>query len=683
MSDSGPERREGGPDTGSRSSDAQRIRDHLGGVAAAHRAHLDALATAEQRYLELRTVTASPVTASGAGPGTSDLQVQSPGPVRVDPPAVECTRRDFDARSLRALWQGRVLDCFGPGFEWAETHTRTPRIGTGKSLLLARVIDFDVAGGPLGHGHIRAVLATDDWTSHQGDGAGPANPAAWFLEAADQAMAIYLTATGFTLRRDGWRFESIEDGVESGRLAVPLQPLRGDVVCELLVEELHAEPIPLIRATVIGSAGGQPVFRIEGRALRLAPDWPLDTLPHLRPEVRGDRAVARVGDLPIDERAVLALALGRPSDGLGELYRPFDGSRRAPRLPAPPYTCISRITRVDGPAGEVVPGMVVEAELDIPPNAWYFGEGGIGAMPFCLLLEAALQPTGWLACYGGVATSAPEDLHFRNLDGCCIVHGEVRPRADTQHLRTVVRLTRIARSGGAVIVSFQFATDLDGDSIMSGETVSGFFTAAALAEQRGLPHGAAAGTWPSEPTPGTALDEAATASPARGRLRMLDRVTGYWPEGGRHGLGRLRAERRVRPDDWYFKAHFFQDPVQPGSLGLEAMLQLVQSLALRRGLHQGMAAPRFEAMALGQELEWKYRGQVLPSSDLVTVDVEITALTSDDAGALVTAAGRLWVDGVCIYEASGLGVRLVEADRELRSPEPSGPKAQQVAEDWG
>jgi 3-hydroxymyristoyl/3-hydroxydecanoyl-(acyl carrier protein) dehydratase len=37
------------------------------------------------------------------------------------------------------------------------------------------------------------------------------------------------------------------------------------------------------------------------------------------------------------------------------------------------------------------------------------------------------------------------------------------------------------------------------------------------------------------------------------------------------GLGWLRAEKDVDAGDWYFKAHFFQDPVQPGSLGVQAM----------------------------------------------------------------------------------------------------------------
>src|SRR4029077_17038434 len=99
------------------------------------------------------------------------------------------------------------------------------------------------------------------------------------------------------------------------------------------------------------------------------------------------------------------------------------------------------------------------------------------------------------------------------------------------------------------------------------------------------------------------VDVDLTARPARyfageprlagDRLLMIDRVTGYWPHAGTAGLGRLRATKRVDAGDWFFKAHFFQDPVQPGSLGLQAMEQLLHLFMLRNGMGAGMGRPRF------------------------------------------------------------------------------------------
>ena len=143
---------------------------------------------------------------------------------------------------------------------------------------------------------------------------------------------------------------------------------------------------------------------------------------------------------------------------------------------------------------------------------------------------------------------------------------------------------------------------------------------------------------------------------------MLDRITGRWrtgPQSGQAGLGRLRAEKDVSASQWFFQAHFYQDPVQPGSLGIEALLQAVQALAIELDLGQGITSPHFETQAVGVPMRWKYRGQVIPDNEVVVVDVEITEVKREAQATLVVAEGSLWVDGKRIYEAQGLGVRMV------------------------
>ena len=71
--------------------------------------------------------------------------------------------------------------------------------------------------------------------------------------------------------------------------------------------------------------------------------------------------------------------------------------------------------------------------------------------------------------------------------------------------------------------------------------------------------------------PADAVVEPRRTRLAQGRLRMVDQITGWWPQGGEAGLGLARGRQEVDPESWYFKAHFFQDPVQPGSLGVEAL----------------------------------------------------------------------------------------------------------------
>ena len=56
-------------------------------------------------------------------------------------------------------------------------------------------------------------------------------------------------------------------------------------------------------------------------------------------------------------------------------------------------------------------------------------------------------------------------------------------------------------------------------------------------------------------------------------MRMVDEITLYDPDGGPNGLGFIEGIANVKQEAWFFKAHFFEDPVWPGSLGLESFMQ--------------------------------------------------------------------------------------------------------------
>jgi len=311
----------------------------------------------------------------------------------------------------------------------------------------------------------------------------------------------------------------------------------------------------------------------------------------------------------------------------------------------------------------------VTAEYEVPLSAWYFEQNGAPTMPFAILMEAAFQPCGWLAMYVGSVLGSETDLLFRNLDGTGTVLREVGP--GTPALRTRVRLREISRFGDVILESFSARCAVaggpaDGAPVLEMETVFGFFPRAAFAEQAGLPPTADERARLLEPCAfGVDLQArperycAGTARLGGPMLLALDRVTGYWPEGGRAGLGRVRAEKDVDPGEWFFRAHFFQDPVQPGSLGVEAMCQLLQWYLIERGAAASLARPRFEPIMVRRPVTWRYRGQVVPADRLVTVELEITGAGEDATGRHAIADGWLWVDGRRIYGVSGLGMRVV------------------------
>jgi 3-hydroxymyristoyl/3-hydroxydecanoyl-(acyl carrier protein) dehydratase len=130
----------------------------------------------------------------------------------------------------------------------------------------------------------------------------------------------------------------------------------------------------------------------------------------------------------------------------------------------------------------------------------------------------------------------------------------------------------------------------------------------------------------------------------------------FVPDGGPAGLGLLRAGKEVNPQEWFFKAHFHQDPVWPGSLGLEALVQLLKVAAQRR-----WPGERFEAMRGGPH-HWTYRGQVIPGSRRVTVQAEITGVSEQSRE--LTADGSLLVDGLVIYQMRGFSLTVTPGEMD-------------------
>src|SRR5690606_28519558 len=99
-------------------------------------------------------------------------------------------------------------------------------------------------------------------------------------------------------------------------------------------------------------------------------------------------------------------------------------------------------------------GGTIEAEYDVPSDAWYFDADRSKTMPFAVLLETALQPCGWFAAYMGSALHSDVDLKFRNLGGRAIQHRQIG--RDIGTLRTRVKCTGVSQSGGMIIQHYRF-----------------------------------------------------------------------------------------------------------------------------------------------------------------------------------------------------------------------------------
>ncbi|ULN40410.1 hypothetical protein MI149_22515 [Mycolicibacterium crocinum] len=574
-----------------------------------------------------------------------------------DEPAVVTQKRSFTKEDVEAFTEGHAYRCFGDGFERAAAHTRTPSLPKGKLRLIDEIAEFDPSGGPWGRGYLRATAAVpkDMWFYEGHFKNDPCMPGTLMADAATQALSFAMAAYGFTIERDGWRFEPVPDDMARFVCRGQVTPDADHMLdYEVFIEEIIDGPTPTVFAALLCRSDGFKVFHARRFGMRLVPDWPMP------PGAFGPvKILAGTNDVRGDQGALLACGRGMPSDAFGALYAPFDGTRRAPRLPDEPYHFMSRVLSVSSPPGVPTKGGTVVAEYDVPPGEWYFGDAHVDVVPMPVLIEILLQPCGWLSSYNGFAANRPDDVVFRNLDGGDVVQ---RRPARVGTLRVTSTLERFADGAGSTIVFFDVVCTQDDEVVMTMKTAFGFFSPEALKNQVGLRTEAGALEALSAPAPVVVSYRAAELDGApwldQGRLQVLDRVN-FWPDGGQAGLGRLVAEYDVTPEAWFFKAHFFQDPVQPGSLGLEAMQQAARAAVRLSGLAGTGEDFEFEPVALDQMFSWKFRGQVTPTNKRTRSEIEILSTQSDDRGVLVVFDGQFWVDDLCIYDTHGMGVRVI------------------------
>lgn len=585
--------------------------------------------------------------AAGKGVVDGGLQAQRSRSALADRPTfAPAVRRTLDADALEALRRGDLAAGFGEAF--ANLGLAQPRTLPGAPMnLVHRITALDPSGGTFGLGVVEgeADIHPDDWfiTCHFSD--DPVMPGTLMYECCLHTLRVFLLSLGWV----GGPEASFEPrlGVRS-RLKCRGQVLEQTkvVTYRITMREFGADPEPWVICDATMFADGKRIVDIEDMSCQLRGV----TVDALR-ERWGSTSTAPAH--VYDKASLEAYAYGKPSDAFGAPYAVFDGSgRKIARLPGAPFQFMDRVPEVRGAPFVCEAGGDCVAEVDRATWAWTIEANRQEDIAFAVLLEIGLQACGWLAAYAGSALTSDIDLKFRNLGGAATLHRPVRP--DDEVLVMRAKMTRVSRSGGMVIQHFDFGVyGQSGDPIHVGTTYFGFFTETALADQKGLrditPHALSAAERSRSRAPMRVPDTAPMPTP---KWRMIDRVDLWVDDAGTHGQGFLEGSIDVDPSFWFFAAHFHEDPVWPGSLGLEAFLQLLKVYAIDR-FDLGAEA-RFRTMPLGHEHRWEYRGQVVPTAKTVVVQVHIRSV--DAAAMRVEAEGILVVDGRPIYSMHAFAV---------------------------
>ncbi|NEQ65329.1 MAG: NAD-dependent epimerase/dehydratase family protein, partial [Symploca sp. SIO2D2] len=292
------------------------------------------------------------------------------------------------------------------------------------------------------------------------------------------------------------------------------------------------------------------------------------------------------------EKQVQEFCTGSISKCFGEEFAIYDdgGKVKISRMPNTHLNLVSRVLEVKGKCHQIKRGSSIIAEYDVPINPWYYRQNSSATVPYSILMEIALQPCGFLSAYLGTTLLYPnQSFYFRNLDGCGIIFKDIDIQGKTiTNTSTLISTSNIQ---GMILQSFNFQLVYDEEIFYQGEASFGHFSPEVLANQVGLDLGKNVLPWYKKENtlklPEIDLNLLTQESRnkyykinpnqphyclAQHQLDLLNEVK-IIAKGGKYQKGYIYARKDIKPTDWYFKCHFYQDPVMPGSLGVEAMLQ--------------------------------------------------------------------------------------------------------------
>ncbi|WP_283106891.1 hotdog fold thioesterase [Shewanella surugensis] len=587
-----------------------------------------------------------------------------------------------------------------------------------KFLMIEEVGLVEPKGGAWGLGLLEGhkQLEPNHWyfpCHFKGD---PVMAGSLMAEGCGQLLQFYMLYLGMHTQTKNGRFQPLENASQQVRCRGQVLPQSAKLTYRMEVTEMGLSPRPYAKAnidilldgkvvvdfqnlgvmikednecTLYGASSTTRHSSKQSLAPQINPNAPLmqknpdmnaslnkgvRPLIHCPAPIIKDYPNRQPDSLPFTPYHLFEFATGDIEQCFGPDFAIYRGLI-PPRTPCGDLQLTTRVIDIKGTRGNLSQPASCIAEYDVPIEAWYFTKNSHQAcMPYSILMEIALQPNGFISGYMGTTLGFPgQELFFRNLDG----KGELLREVDLRG-KTIVndsRLLSTVIAGTNIIQSFTFELSCDNQAFFRGEAVFGYFKAAALKDQLGLDKGKVTNPWhishgvqPDQQI--NLLDSASNSryfsAPegkphyklAGGQLNFIDKVD-IVETGGSHHLGYLFAERTIDPSDWFFQFHFHQDPVMPGSLGVQAIIELMQTYAINQDLGKDFINPQFEQIQ--SAIKWKYRGQINPLNKQMSLDVHITDIQKTANKIIIIGNANLSKDGLRIYEVTDIAIAITEA----------------------
>ncbi|MEO0339984.1 MAG: PfaB family protein, partial [Bacteroidota bacterium] len=609
----------------------------------------------------------------------SEIEIRKKAERKHFTPLLTTPKTAFTKQDLQYLIDGDIEKCFGDISYFANGRNPSLRIPPEKILMLDRITSVDLKGGAYGLGYIVAEkdLHPDDWyfPCHFRDDEVLAGSLQ--AEGGGNLLRFFMLMLGLQRLTKDARFQPIFGLGQKVRCRKQVIPsVDTKLIYQLEIKEIGLFPDPYVIGDLEIISDGIITVHFENLGLQLREK---SNPKYLDPN--GEIAIAaRSKDALMNEKDITTFALGNMAECFGSDFARYSGRKKS-RQPNTDLQLISRVMRIDGTRGDFSKEVPIYAEYDVPAHAWYYQQNSNPTLPYSILMEIALQPCGLLGAYLGSTLQFPEkDLFLRNLDG----EGQTLalPTGTDFRGKTITNkatLTSSIAHGGTILQRYTYELAVDGHVFYKGNSSFGFFSGPALAGQVGLDKGAEVPAWYI--TAGLQrsdymkikldslygrmkLFQAPASKPhyhlASDQLNMLDELI-IAKNKGQYNKGYIHATKFVQPYDWYFTCHFYEDPVMPGSLGVESILQAMQVFALQQDLGKDFISPRFVQVPY-HKTAWKYRGQILLSVKEMHLEVHIKQIEQREAQLVILADAYLWNNKMRIYQVTDIALGIEETN---------------------
>lgn len=606
-----------------------------------------------------------------------ELEAKLKAPKKYFTPLLKTKKTAFSTLDLQNLINGDIEKCFEDESYFANGRNPSLRLPPEKILMIDRITSVDLTGGSYGLGYIIAEkdLQPDDWyfPCHFKDDQVLAGSLQ--AEGGGNLLRFFMLMLGLQRLTKDARYQPVFDVPQKVRCRKQVTPKDTKLIYKLEIKEIGLVPNPYVIGDLEIISDGVVTVHFENLGLQLREK---DNPKYLE-KTAGVEISPRSEGALMNEEAITTFALDDLSKCFGPDFAVYDG-RTVSRQPNTDLQLISRVLKVDGKRGDFAKPSTIYAEYDVPVNAWYYEQNAHATMPYSVLMEIALQPCGLLGAYlGSTLQFADKNLYFRNLDG----DGEMfdLPTGTDFRGKTISNKSVLVSSmalGGTILQNYTFELSVDGHVFYIGKSSFGFFPGDALASQVGLDKGAEVLPWYATEQLSASdymqiklnslygkmkLFKAPDAKPhyrlAEDQLNLLDELK-IAKNQGQFGKGYIHATKFIKTYDWFFTCHFYQDPVMPGSLGVESILQAMQVFALQQDLGKDFKSPKFVQLA-NHKTVWKYRGQILLPVKEMHLEVHIKTIEQRGNQLAIIADTYLWNGKMRIYQITDLALGIEEA----------------------